>query len=283
VLQAATLRTDLRFLTLLAFEDLFWPHAIFRRRRAWCARCYEDSRVGERIVHESLLWTLKAITLCPHHQHPLDEECPHCSHSLKPFTVHSRPGYCSKCQKWLGHYDLKRERPTCIARDAEAALWYAREAGNLLGAAPGVTPSLRDVFTANLRACVEVIAEGNKSAFAEAAKMSPRTIEHLLNQKGLPAVPTLLRISYNLKIPVMTLLQVERSAGISFWQKDRGIIQQNRLPSARASENIRAALERAVSEQPPPRLSDVARRLNYIKLDRLYRVDAKLCRQIAFN
>jgi hypothetical protein len=283
VLQTATIRTDLRFLTLLPFEDLFWPHGIFRRRRAWCARCYEDNRVGGRIVHEPLLWTFKAVTFCAHHQHPLEEKCPHCSRSLKPFTVHSRPGYCSKCQQWLGHYDPSGERSTCTPHDAEAVLWYAREAGQLVGAAPSVNPSLREVFTGNLRACVDVVAEGNKSAFAEAAKMSTRTIEHLMNQKGLPAIPTLLRISYNIKIPVMTLLQVERSSGLSYWQQARGIIQENRLPSARAGENIRAALERAVLEQPPPRLSDVARRLNYIKLDRLYRVDAKLCRQIAIN
>src|SRR5213593_1488926 len=225
VLQMATLRTDLCFLTLLPFQDFFWPHAIFRRRRAWCPRCYEDSRVGERIAHEPLLWSLKAVTFCPHHRHPLEENCHHCSQSMKPFTVYCRPGACSKCQRWLGHYDLNREQSHPSAGDAEAALWYAHEASQLLKAAPTMNTLLRDVFTANLRACIGVVAEGNKSAFAEAAKMSTPTIDHLINQKALPTIPMLLRISYNLKIPVMTLLLVDQAYAVSYWQKAGGIIQ----------------------------------------------------------
>src|SRR5688572_4444847 len=41
-LQAGTMQTDLRFLTLLPFADLLWPLALFRRRRAWCGECYEN-------------------------------------------------------------------------------------------------------------------------------------------------------------------------------------------------------------------------------------------------
>jgi DNA-binding Lrp family transcriptional regulator len=282
--EAGTMRADLRFLTLLPFENAFWSHALFRYCRVWCPACYEDSRAGGRIVHEPLLWAFKLATFCPQHRQPLEKVCPHCFRPQKPLSVFLRPGYCSKCHKWLGHSRPDVLRPACDPSGTDAALWYAEQIGELLGAAPRLDSfPLRESLTVNFRACVTVVAEGHKRAFASAAKISADTVNSLMAQTCWPTIPTLLRISYHLKIPVMTFLRVESTSAVSHWQEAQGRIQKDRLPSARASENIQAALERATSEQPPPRLSDVARRLNYIKLDRLYRVDRKLCRQIASN
>jgi transcriptional regulator with XRE-family HTH domain len=281
-LQTGTMQDDLRFLTLLPFEHLLCPLAIFRHCRAWCATCYEDSRSRGNIVHESLLWTLKMVTFCPRHRQPLDEVCPHCSRRAKPLTVYSRPGYCSSCQEWLGRHAPEGGQSTFKQHDAEASLWYAGAIGDLLAAAPRVDPtSLRRTFTANFRACVDLIAEGNKSAFADAAGLTSDTVDSLMTGKRLPSIPTLLRVSYRLKIPVIGFLEREPAAAEAHWQEARGRVEKRRLPSSHAPEAIRAALQRATSEQPPPRLSDIAQRFNYLKLDRLYRVDPKLCRQIA--
>src|SRR6266851_1641020 len=283
-LEAGTMRADLRFLTLLPIENAFWPHALFRYCRVWCPACYEDSRVRGRVVHEPLLWALKLVTFCPQHRQPLEQVCPHCFQPQKPLSVFLRPGYCSKCQAWLGDSGPEALSPTFDRSDAEAALWYAAQVGELLAAAPRFDSfPLRETFTINFRACVDVVADGHKHAFASAARMCPDTVHSLITQSSLPNIPTLLRISYHLKIPVMTFLQPQTASAISHWRAAQGGIRRKRLPSARASENIRAALERATGEQPPPRLSDVARRLGYIKLDRLYRVNPKLCRQIASN
>lgn len=281
-LQAGTMQADLHFLTLLPFEHLLCPLAIFRHCRAWCAACYEDSRVRGNVVHESLLWALKMVTFCPRHQQPLEEVCPHCSRRAKPLTVSSRPGYCSRCKKWLGRHAPEGDRSCLKQHDDEKALWYAGAVGDLLAAAPRVDPtSLRGTFTANFRACVDLIAEGNKSAFADAAGVNNGTVHSLMTGRCLPSIPTLLRVSYHLKIPVISFLDREPAAAEAQWQEARGRVETRRLPSSRASEAIRAALERAASEEPPPRLSDVARRFNYLKLNPLYRVDPKLCRQIA--
>jgi len=222
------------------------------------------------------------VTFCPRHQQPLEEVCPHCSRRAKPVTVSSRPGYCSRCKKWLGRHAPEGDRSCLKQHDDEKALWYAGAAGDLLAAAPRVDPtSLRGTFTANFRACVDLIAEGNKSAFADAAGMHDETVHSLMKGRCLPSIPTLLRVSYHLKIPVISFLEREPAAAEAQWQEARGRVETRRLPSSRASEAIRAALERATSEEPPPRLSDVARRFNYLKLNPLYRVDPKLCRQIA--
>ena len=283
-LQVGTLRADLRFLTLLSFEDLLWKLAIFRLRRAWCSACYEDDRASGNPIHERLMWALRAVTVCPRHLRPLEEVCPNCSKLSKPFTVYSRPGYCFRCQTWLGGYNPGGDRPDLNQHRTDAQLWFAGEVGALLCAAPRLdSTSLRNTFTANLRACVDCIAEGNKSAFADAAKVLDETLSTLLDRNGQPQISTLLRMSYHLRIPVTSLLERDLVRALSIWHEAKGRIQIARLPSRRSPEKIRAELQRAASEQPPPRLCDVARRLDYVKADRLYRVDWKLCRQINSN
>jgi hypothetical protein len=130
---------------------------------------------------------------------------------------------------------------------------------------------------------VDYIAEANKSAFADAANVADDRVKAFLDRNCQPQLSTLLRISYHLRIPVTSFLESDLVRATASWHEAKERIQKARLPSNRSKENIRAALERAASEQPPPRLSDVARQLNYVKLDRLYRVDAKLCRRIASN
>jgi hypothetical protein len=279
-LQVGTKWMDLRFLTLLSFADLLWPLAIFRRRRAWCRLCYADDRASGKPVHERLIWALRSVAVCPHHRRALEEVCPNCSERSKPITAFSRPGYCSRCQVWLGDHDLVGDRP----QPTDLEISSASEVGALLSFVPHLGPiSLRSAFTTNFRACLDYIAEGNKSAFADAAKIHVETVKDLLDKNCQPQISTLLRISYHLRIPVTSFLEREFVRAAASWQEAKERIQKARLPSTRSAENMRAVLERAASEQPPPRLSDVSRRLNYVKPDRLYRVDPKLCRQINSN
>jgi hypothetical protein len=274
------MQRDLRFLTLLPFADLLWPLAIFRRRRAWCSTCYADDRAGGVPAHERLIWTLLSVAVCLQHRRPLEELCPNCSQKAKPITAFSRPGHCSRCQAWLGGRDFAGDH----SDPCDAEIWNARQIGELISSAPQIDSApLRSRLTTNLQACVDYIAEGNKSAFAEAANIETETVRDLLTASSQPRISTLLRVSYHLRIPLKSLLAEDLSRAADSWQQAKGRIQKTRLPSTRSAANIRAVLERAASQQPPPRLSDVARRLNYIKLDRLYRVDAQLCRRIASN
>lgn len=279
-LQAGTMQGDLRFLTLLPFADLLWPLAIFRRRRAWCGACYADDRANGKLVHERLIWTLRAVVVCPRHRRVLEDLCPNCSQRTKPITAFSRPGYCSRCQAWLGSRDCAGDHPDC----SDVEIWTADQVGELLSSAPRFRSlSLRNTFTTNFQTCVDYTAEGNKSAFADAANVHDDRVKAFLDRHCQPQLSTLLRISYHLRIPVTSFLEPDLVRATASWHEAKERIQKARLPSTRSRDNIKAELQRAASEQPPPRLSDIARRLNYVKLDRLYRVDAKLCRRIASN
>lgn len=63
-LERATLRTDLRFLTLLPFEGALSCVAAFRCTRAWCPACYEDWRCAGDVIYEPLLRAIEPVTVC---------------------------------------------------------------------------------------------------------------------------------------------------------------------------------------------------------------------------
>lgn len=283
----ATSRRDLRFLTLLPLKGLFSRAALFRRNRAWCPDCYKQWQTGGDDVYEPLLWAIASITVCPRHRRSLEEVCPHCLARQMPITVYSRPGYCSRCQRWLG--DSKEihspEHSTLFFKENHAVLWQAKAVGELLAAAPRLSSSnLRNTLTANFQACVETAAEGNQRAFAQAARVSCYAIDCRLKGKDLPQISTLLRICYHLQIPLTAFVEDDPSCTAALWQRAKESIQTNRkLPLSRTGAQVRSVLERAALEQPSPSLSEIAQRLNYRGVERLYQIAPELCKRIVTN
>lgn len=101
-LSTLTRRHDLKFLTLLTWSSVLPARGLLRCIKAWCPVCYwEWEQLGIEI-YEPLLWSLKIVTTCPRHQLLLSCQCPHCGQVLYLLEWQSRPGYCSKCQQWLG-------------------------------------------------------------------------------------------------------------------------------------------------------------------------------------
>ena len=64
ILQELTLRTDLRFLTMISWKEVLPQGQLLRPKRAWCPACYEEWREQEAVIYEPLLWALKAVTVC---------------------------------------------------------------------------------------------------------------------------------------------------------------------------------------------------------------------------
>lgn len=286
-LERATLRTDLRFLTLLPFEGVLSCVAAFRCTRAWCPACYDDWRSAGDVVYEPLLWAIDPVTVCSRHRRPLEETCGYCHGRLMPLAVFSRPGYCSRCQAWLGDNKAGSApgQPPWLPEENDLALWRAKAIGGLLATAPRLNgSSLRTVFMANFRACVDAVAEGNRLAFARASCISPCAVHYQMVGKSLPQIGTLLRICYHLNVPLTALLEsdsIHLAAGLA---QAKDAIQKNRKrPLSRTPEQVRFVLEKALREQPAPSLSEIVRRLGYKGAERLYQVDQNLAKQIVAN
>lgn len=289
-LERATLQTRLQFLTMLPFESVFTNSGLFRKTRAWCPACYEDWRLTDDLIYEPLLWTIRSATICPRHGQPFEHTCPHCGEAMLQLGVYARPGHCSRCLQWLGSSGTpKSDRGYGINEDISVALRRTNAVAGLLAAAPALT-SPGDTFRTRFRDCVDTIAEGNVCAFAKAARMPRPVLVRLYTGQGLPELGTLLEICHEVGIPLTTVLTNDPIAAGVHWTRAKEALvasrkshKNHRVALARSREQVRLALQDAINEQPPPPLSEIARRLNYQGVDALRDVDRDLSRQIAVN
>lgn len=281
----ATQQRNLRLLTLLPFEGILSKRRLFRRRRAWCPACYENWRRTGHIPYEPLLWAIGQVTICPLHKRLLKEVCPNCGESMKPLGPYGRPGYCSKCLEWLGDKD---ESPVDYAggdRDSEVEppLWRSEAVAALLATAPRLR-SAASAFKANFRACIKTVAEGNACALAQASHVSSTAVACMRKNRSLMQLDTLFRICYHLNIPPTVFLENDPSAAAVYWQRAKEtVIKGRERPLSWPPEQAQRVLREALREQPPPSLSEIARRLNYKLIERLYQIDRAAAKQIAAN
>ena len=82
---------------------------------------------------------------------------------------------------------------------------------------------------------------------------------------------------YQIGVPVTQLLgdPAATDFDIAPLRNDRGI------QSRRRGAEVRLALERALAEEPPPSVSDVARRLHFARGERLYQIDRATSKMLA--
>jgi hypothetical protein len=268
VLETATLRHGLSDLTLLAFADLFSESHLFRNVSAWCPSCFESRRF-HGVRYESLLWTIGVVKFCPLHREPLEEICPHCRRRSRPLAAHARPGYCSRCGGCLGGSGGPGEK-SMSQSDVEREIWIAESIGDLLATAPDLrTSPLRERLRINLSTCIDAATGGNLLAFADITRTSRAALRGWISGAHRPTVGPLLRMCYAIRVPVAQLLG--DPAGTVFdiapLRDDRGIQLR------RHGDEVRLAMNRALKEDPPPSVHDVARRLHFARGERLYQID----------
>lgn len=136
-----------RFLTMVSWTNVIAQRMMLRNTQSWCPACYIDWRKTGQLIYNPLIWSLKAVTICPRHRQPLRDTCPHenCQRLLPPITKGSRVGYCSYCNRWLGivskcnnYNDTDAEQP----KDKERLYWDATVVGDLVASAPSVVTTL---------------------------------------------------------------------------------------------------------------------------------------------
>jgi DNA-binding phage protein len=145
-------------------------------------------------------------------------------------------------------------------------LWRANAVAELLAAAPQLDIS-GAAFKANLRACIQDVAEGNVLAFAEVVQLSRPGLDRLTYGKGLPEMATLLQICHRAGVSLAVFLASHPVPDAATWDQLKQALQTGRkgcrIPLGRSREQVRAAMRRVIHEQPPPSLSEIAQRLNY--------------------
>lgn len=289
-LETLTLRSDLRFLTLLTWADVLPSKNLQRPTLAWCPNCYQEWRQAKQVVYAPLLWTLRAIEICPRHRRRLQTQCPHldCQRSQHLLGSRSRLGYCQYCERWLGVTPDPGEIEDQALDESEIEWqrWVTNAIGELLAIAPSLsTLPPRERVAVAVSACVEQASNGKQAVFAREIGISLSPVYNWLNRKSIPQLDFLLRICYYCGISPLQFLTGDIVVDPSrinapMWDEPSRVAKRTRKPFD--ADGVQWALEAALEsdEHPPPPMREFARRLGYSH-SQLHQRFPELCRQIS--
>jgi Predicted transcriptional regulators len=271
-LEHLTLCTDLQFLTLLPWAAVLTQQRLLRITRAWCPDCYVEWQTTGQPIYEPLLWNVCAVTLCLRHQRTLLEQCPYpdCHATLPVLASHFRPGYCSKCSRWLG----VTSDPPNLSWTSEQwhwQIWVAETVGELVAHNMDLTtPHLGNIPNL-ITAAREQAAEGSLQKLAERLQLSRRTLNAWRSGKQIPQMESLLRLCYCCGISLYDLFTLRCETLNLGKLKIRSLPdipnptgnRRHRIPfnAIHIRQNLESVLTQ--EEQPPPSMRTVAKRLNH--------------------
>lgn len=157
VLEELTRVQRLDLLTALPWANAISCVHLLRTNRAWGPSCYQSWHSLRQPLYEPLLWMFQMVTVCPNHRHSLESRCPECGRTQYVFSSESRPGYCSRCQSWLGRL--------CEADADDVNLTNRHRAAEMVGELLAVSPCIRDsvgtdLFRENVRTLVRKASGG---------------------------------------------------------------------------------------------------------------------------
>lgn len=272
-LEQLTLRTDLRFLTLLPWAAVLTQQRLLRLTRAWCPDCFMEWQTAGQPIYEPLLWNLNTVSVCFRHQRILLERCPYpdCHATLPVLASFLRPGYCSKCSRWLGVMTDSSN----ISQTSDQwhwQVWVAEMVGELLAHHTKLTttPHLKNI--PNLVAAArEQIAEGSMQNLELQLRLSRRTLNVWRSGRQTPQLESLLRLCYCCGVALDAMLTSQ--PGTLHLEKQKIRVLPD-IPSPNGNRRqripmnlvyIQQRLEEILrqEEQPPPSMRIVAKRLNH--------------------
>lgn len=288
-METLTKRADLHYLTLLPWSDVL-PKGLLRRARAWCPNCFRQWRDAGQTVYEPLLWRINAVTVCPPHRQRLCQVCPHCQFQIGPLDTRTRPGYCSRCSRWLA--PVAEESSSCQPSpedDLAWSLWVATAVGEMLAAAPGLpSPPIKKAVTQSITSCMDQLTGGDALAFAQLLGVGKHAVWNWQAGKTLPQFPLILEMCYSLGSSLPDFLSGACAVSVQKVMDRFSHRNDNRDPqkSYRSrgqrikSVEIEQALQTALKENPPPSVREVIRRLNH-STNTIHRHFPALCQAIA--
>jgi hypothetical protein len=204
-LSALTSVDGLDSLTFLPWRDVISQNGLsLVTRGQFCPACFGEDVASSRSPYFRLAWESAEVTVCAKHGNPLCQHCPYCKKdNIRHAAAFVVPGWCTHCGEFLGT-PAECSTPTVID---PAALWRARQVGELLGLQSTLTavPSR----TGLLSAITQLIAEmdnGQSAAFARRIGVAKSTIHHWLKSDGTPTLSVSLKMSAHCGLSLVQLL-----------------------------------------------------------------------------
>lgn len=287
-LQNLTLRSDLNFLTMMPWADVFPHRNLLRPSRTWCPSCYHDWRLDSQQIYEPLLWTFRDLEVCIKHQRRLISQCQHCDHKIPWLGRCAQPGYCSKCGEWLGTSldEVSNDTPI-LDHELEWQKWIAKNLEEMIMAATHIPPPPKERMAKAISLCINQASEGIMNRFARLIGKRKNTVWGWQHGQAQIPIDDLLRICYRVGVPlvdflyteVFVLKDVELSPAMVFASGVKTIRQPPRPFDREATEY---SLRKTLKDQLPLPMKTVATRLNINKRS-LYKHFPDLCKAISIR
>jgi hypothetical protein len=271
-LEKLTLRSDLRYLTMLTWSDVLSPRYLLRRSKSWCAFCYREWCESGFQTYEPLIWMLEIVTVCTHHNCYLTTQCvnQNCKRRISMLAPRTRPGYCDYCGCWLGEPLKQAAGGVPTEEELEWQKWVVEAVSELLAAAPFMSKQPRyEIFAEAVTEQLNNNFGGNVSALARRLHVSRRTIKDWVKGIQVPQIDSLLRFCYLAHVSLLCLL-AKGATGVDPAGTGTTASQELKKKPKKHyrifhGEQVRLALEsELLTENYPPRpMSVVAKRLNF--------------------
>lgn len=269
VLESLTMRHDLSNLTLALWKSVLPSKDLVRTNRAWCPCCLEEWKENKGIVYEPLLWSIKAVKVCPSHKIELQEICPGCKRKNYVLNRKSRVGFCSSCGIWLGQSlsecNNKQDDPAYL----NYQVFISSNVGSLLSITDQEIKKL-DVshFENNLNYIIDSLAYGSAKGFAKKTGIPFTNIRVWRQGKNRPSLDGLLKISYLTDIKVIDLFSGKKPnfniKGIPLGDKVE--IKPDKISRRKLNPGeIRNSLTVYKNDKVPVSVSEIARSLGLDK------------------
>lgn len=250
-LESATLMRGFEALTLIPLKSVISRIDLFCESRRWCPICYEDrARMGKRI-YDQLLWTLTAAEACPLHRVFLESNCPGCDWRANLFSAHGLPGFCSRCGGWLGR------TVSSPSKTADSiTVWRARSVGELLAILPTLPQQgLLEQFHRNVMEVLHAVPSAVRKPFTYIGHSGDKDKSVQFIQR--PNLTQIIDLCHAAGVNITTLFASAPQMLLKFEEYQA---EEIRLKTGRRME-VRNALERALTKNPVPSLSEIARQL----------------------
>ena len=262
------------------WRGVFSLHKLLRPKRAWCASCYEEQVKEREYPYDLLLWSIQAVTICHKHHKRLCHICPHCGGELAFISRDHRPGYCSKCLRWLGPGNTDKQSDLSPINKAELGqqIMLLNVVGDLLSSAPKLSsPPTEQTLLRNIEKIIERDVGRSINRFSDLVGMWSGKIRRLLAGKTKLTIDTLYHLCTRLKLSPTEILcegEVEVLSGNAARPLNE-VLPKLVVPWDQVEHNLRSALQ----EGRPPSMEAIARRLGYYP-PLLKRHFPTLCKQI---
>lgn len=271
--ETLTLRNDICYLTMLTWAELFPSRGLLRRNWAYCPICYEEWNSSAQVIYEPLIWSINQIKVCLRHRCFLCLQCIRCNQPFPPLGWNSMPGFCPKCQGWLGiSSNAKLPNLQNLSEEEwQSQTFIILSIGELIATAPQLSfPLKKEIISKAISNYVNELSEGNIAAFARLLNIPKNTVWMWCTGKALPSIDILVKVCQRLGISILELLKQEVLPSYRF---DINNLTQKELPvntyikprRALNIQKIQQILEGFLEhgESPPPSMEEVARCLEY--------------------